>query len=78
MIETILYSNYTPHVPFFACSISKFIFGMLKDTDKICYCIKNQVRGLCVGRDMVILFWFVPKFLEKTPRTRCMCFYLCF
>ena len=29
---------------------------MVKDADNIYYCTKNQVRGLCVGGDMAILF----------------------
>ena len=32
------------------------IFGMVKDTDNIYYCTKNQAREFCVDRDMVILF----------------------
>ena len=37
------------------------IFGMVKDAANIYYCTKNQVGGLCVGGDIVILFfWFVP------------------
>ena len=30
---------------------------------------KNKVRGLRVGGYMVILFWLIPKFPKKTPRT---------
>ena len=33
------------------------IFGMDKDADYIYYYTKNQVRGLCVGEDIVILFF---------------------
>ena len=36
-------------------TITYLIFGMRKDADNIYYCTKNQVRGLCVGGDMVIL-----------------------
>ena len=32
------------------------IFRMVKDADNISYCTKNQVCGLCVGGDMIILF----------------------
>ena len=32
------------------------IIGMIKDADNIYYCTKYQVRGLCVGGDMLILF----------------------
>ena len=31
------------------------IFGMVKDADNIYYCTKNQMRGFCVGGDMVRL-----------------------
>ena len=34
-----------------------FIVGTIKDADIIFYSTKNQVRGLCVGGDMVILFF---------------------
>ena len=30
---------------------------MVNNTDNIYYCTKNQVHGLCVGGDMVILFF---------------------
>ena len=30
------------------------IVGTVKDIDSIFYCIENQVRGLCIGGDMVI------------------------
>ena len=36
--------------------LTHLIFGMVKDADNIYYCTKNLVRGLCVGRDMAILF----------------------
>ena len=38
------------------------IFGMVKDADNIyyMYCAKNQVRGLCAGGDMVIIFFSDP------------------
>ena len=31
------------------------IFGRIKDADNIYYCTKNQVRGFCVGGDIVML-----------------------
>ena len=37
------------------------IFGMVEDVDTIYYFTENPVRGLCVGRNMAILFfWFDP------------------
>ena len=36
--------------------LSHLIFGMGEYADSIDHCIKNQVRGLCVGGDMAILF----------------------
>ena len=40
----------------------------IKDTDNIFYSTKNQVRGLCVGGDMVILFFFSdPAVFTRTP-----------
>ena len=43
------------------------IFGMIKDADNIDYCTKNQVRWLCVGGDIVILFVSDPAvFATKT------------
>ena len=33
------------------------IFGIIKDADNIYYCTKNQVRGLCLGGNMVIIFF---------------------
>ena len=36
------------------------IFGMIKDAENIYDSIKNQVRGLSVGGDRVILPWNKP------------------
>ena len=44
------------------------IFGMVKDADNIYYCTKNQVRELCVVRDMVILF--LVRSMVKWPYLR--------
>ena len=33
------------------------IFSVVKDADNIFYSAKNQVHGLCVDADMVILFF---------------------
>ena len=33
------------------------IFAMVKDVDNIYYCAKNQGHGLCVGGDIIILFF---------------------
>ena len=41
---------------------------MVKDTDNIYYSTKNEVRGLCVGGDMVILFFcHFTEFGENGP-----------
>ena len=50
------------------------IYGMLKDAGNTYYCTKNQVRGLCAGGDMDVIFWFVPKTMDHSqtgvlPRT---------
>ena len=50
-------------------SSHNLIFGTVKDTDNIYYSTKNQVRGLCVGGDITILF-LVPLYRsEKTGFT---------
>ena len=47
---------------------------MVKDTRNIFYCTKNEMRGFCVGRDMVILFFgsFHGK-MTITPPTHLIC-----
>ena len=50
------------------------IFGRVIDIVSIFYLTKNQVRGLCVGGDMAILFLchfaeFVIRTSYKTART---------
>ena len=42
------------------------IFGTAKDTNNIFYSTKNQVNGLCVGGDMVILFLSDPAVFTLT------------
>ena len=42
------------------------IFGMLKVAGNIYHCTKHQVRGLCVGGDMVILFFLSPAVFTQT------------
>ena len=41
-------------------------FGTIKDTNNIFYGSKNQVRRLCVGGDMVILFFSDPVVLQTS------------
>ena len=38
------------------------IFSTVNDTDNIYYSTKNQVRELCVGGDMTIVFLASPPF----------------
>ena len=45
------------------------IFGTGKDIDNIFSNTKNQVRGLCVGRDKVILFFIRPGGFYKDSAT---------
>ena len=42
------------------------ICDKVKDTDNIVYSTKNQVRGLCVGGDLVILFFSYPAVFTHT------------
>ena len=50
----------------------------VKDTDNIYYSTKNQVRGLCVGGDMAILFFGdFTEFRENRP-PRFFCFFSLF
>ena len=47
---------------------------MVKDTDNIYYSTKNEVRGLCVGGDMVILFFcHFTEFGENGPHPNRTC-----
>ena len=41
--------------------LKTLVFGMAKDAENIYDFTKNQVRGLCVDGDMVILPWNKPK-----------------
>ena len=47
------------------------IFGKVKNTDNIYYSTKNQVRGLCVGGDLVILcFCHFTEFVQNGPHPK--------
>ena len=42
------------------------VFSTVKGTDNIFHSTKNQVRGLCVGGDIVILFFTDPAVFTQT------------
>ena len=48
-------------------------FGMVKDTACIFYHTKKQMRGLCVGGDMVILFFSDPAVFATAHTLRIEC-----
>ena len=46
------------------------IFGTVKDTNNIYYSTKNQLRGLCVGGDMAIVFFGNFKWIRENRPPR--------
>ena len=53
--------------PYLRLHTTHTLFGIVKDIFSIFYRTKNQVRGLCIGRDTVILFVSDPAVFATTP-----------
>ena len=63
------WENWTHHTSTYA-QPTHLIFGTVKYIVSMCYYTKNHVRGLCVGGDMVSLFFSTLAALVKQCFTR--------